>query len=72
MVKSQIVPIVIYNLFLGFFLDGIDMWGHIGGLIGGLIMSYIVGTIDNKKYNLSNILLGILYLGFLIYMVFFR
>jgi len=72
MVKSQIIPIVIYNLFLGLFLDGIDMFGHVGGLIGGLIVSYIVGTIDNKKYNLSNILLGLLYFGFLIYLVFFR
>ena len=72
MVKSQIIPIVIYNLFLGLFLDGIDMWGHIGGLLGGLVASYVVGTIDNKKYNFSNILLGLLYFGFLVYLVFFR
>jgi rhomboid protease GluP len=72
MVKSQIIPIVIYNLCLGLFLDGIDMWGHIGGLLGGLVVSYIFGTIDNKKYNLTNIFVGLIYFGFLIYMVFFR
>lgn len=71
-VRSQIVPIVIYNLFLGFVISGIDMWAHIGGLIGGLIASYMVGTIEDKKYNLTNILLGIIYFGFLIYLVFFR
>ena len=53
MIRSQIVPIVIYNLLMGFFISGIDMWGHIGGLIGGLIASYILGTIENKKYNFS-------------------
>ena len=72
MVRSQIIPIVIYNLLIGFFISGIDMWGHIGGLIGGLVISYIVGTIDNKEYNFSNILLGLLYFGFLIYLVFLR
>ena len=72
MIRSQIVPIVIYNLLMGFFISGIDMWGHIGGLIGGLIASYTLGTIENKKYNISNILLFIIYIGFLIYLVFFR
>lgn len=72
MIKSQILPIVIYNLLMGFFISGIDMWGHIGGLIGGLIASYTLGTIENKKYNFSNILLFIIYIGFLIYLAFFR
>jgi len=71
-IKSQILPIVIFNLFMGFFMTGIDMWGHIGGLIGGIITSYVVGTIENKKYNISNILLLLIYLGFLIYLGIFR
>ena len=71
-IRSQILPIVIYNLLLGFFIPGIDMWGHVGGLIGGLIASYMLGTIENKKYNLSNILLFIMYFGFLIYLGIFR
>ena len=71
-VKSQIIPIVIYNLLLGFFINGIDMWGHIGGLIGGFIVSYIVGTIEDKKYNFTNILLGLIYFCFLLYLVFLR
>ena len=71
-IKSQILPIVIYNLLLGFFISGIDMWGHIGGLIGGLISAYVFGTIENKKYNFSNILLLVIYLGFLVYLGLFR
>ena len=72
MIRSQILPIVIYNLLMGFFISGIDMWGHVGGLIGGIITSYVLGTIENKKYNVSNILLLLMYFGFLIYLVFLR
>ena len=72
MVRSQIVPIVIYNLLMGFFIPNIDMWGHIGGLIGGLITANMLGTIENKKYNTSNICLFIIYLIFLIYLGLFR
>ena len=57
---------------LGFFINGIDIWGYIGGLIGGLIVSYMLGTIENKKYNFTNILLGLIYFGFLVYLVFFN
>ena len=71
-IQSQILPIVIYNLFLGFFIDGIDMWSHIGGFIGGIIISNMLGTIENKKYDISNILLFIIYFGFLIYLGIFR
>ena len=71
-VKSQIVPIVFYNLLMGFFLPGIDISGHIGGLIGGIIVSKLLGTIENKKYDFSNIALFVIYFGFLIYLVFIR
>lgn len=71
-IKSQIVPIVIYNLIMGFLIPGIDMWGHIGGLIGGVITANMLGTIENKKYNLNNILIFLIYFGFLIYLGIFR
>ena len=71
-IKSQIVPIVIYNLLMGFFIPGIDMWGHIGGLIGGVIVANMLGTIENKKYNFNNVLIFTIYFGFLIYLALFR
>ena len=71
-IRSQILPIVIYNLLLGFFISGIDMWGHVGGLLGGVFTSYMLGTIENKKYSFSNILLFVIYFGFLIYLGIFR
>lgn len=67
-IKSQIVPIVIYNLLIGLFISGIDMWGHVGGLIGGVVTANMLGTIENKKYSAANIGLFIIYFGFLIYL----
>ena len=72
MIRSQIVPIVIYNLFMGLFIPGIDMWGHVGGLIGGILTANMVGTIKNKKYNISNIVLLVVYMAFLIYLGIYR
>jgi len=72
MIRSQIVPIVIYNLFIGFFIPGIDMGGHIGGLIGGLLSAKMLGTIENKKYSANDICLFLIYFGFLIYLAIFR
>jgi len=71
-IKSQIIPIVAYNLLMGFFIPGIDMWGHIGGLIGGILTANMLGTIENKKYSFSNILVVIIYYIFLIYLGVFR
>ena len=71
-IRSQIVPIVLYNLLIGFFIPGIDMWGHVGGLIGGVITANMLGTIENKKYSFNNIMIFLIYFGFLIYLGLFR
>ena len=71
MIRSQIVPVVLYNLVMGFFIPGIDMWGHIGGLVGGFIIANMIGTIENKKYGINNIIICVLYYAFLIYLAFF-
>ena len=72
MVKSEILPVILINLLISFMLPGIDVWGHVGGLIGGLIGAYMLGTIENKKYQMSNICLFIIYFIFLIYLALFR
>ena len=71
-IKSQIIPIVMYNLLIGFLIPGIDIYGHIGGLIGGLLTANMLGTIENKKYSFNNILLFVVYFAFLIYLGIFR
>ena len=72
-VKTQIIPLVLLNLYLGFILTGVDNFAHIGGLIGGVFSTMALG-IDNKstKSEMINgwIILGIycifiVYLGFI-------
>ncbi|MEM5773656.1 MAG: rhomboid family intramembrane serine protease, partial [Anaerolineaceae bacterium] len=40
---SNIVMIVIFNLVLGAAQPGIDNWGHLGGLLGGLLFAWFSG-----------------------------
>lgn len=71
-IRSQIVPIIVFNLALGFILTGIDNFAHIGGLIGGILATMAVGVPDKSKKgdNINGcILLGI-YLVFIIYLAF--
>ena len=39
------------NLVLGQMIDGIDNWGHIGGLISGALVGFIYSYINEKKLN---------------------
>lgn len=70
-IKSQVIPLIILNLMIGFMGSGIDNYAHIGGLVGGILSSIAVGV----KYKSSNfekvngwIVLGI-FIGFLGYMI---
>ena len=47
-IKTQIVPLIALNLFLGFIIPGIDNFAHIGGLIGGAIITMALGVKDNR------------------------
>lgn len=73
-VKSQIIPLIVLNLILGFTLSGIDNWAHIGGLVSGVLATMAVGVkYKSTKFEMINgIILYLIYIGFLIYMVFVR
>lgn len=67
---NQILPIVIINLFLGFMIPGIDNFAHIGGLIGGYLISRAVG-INSKDKNvdkINGIILTVIYISFLVFL----
>lgn len=40
--EYQLIPFVIFNLYIGFMIPQIDNWAHIGGLIGGIVLGYIL------------------------------
>jgi rhomboid protease GluP len=46
---KQVVPIIIINLAIGFMVTGIDNFAHIGGLIGGIMVSMALGVKDKSS-----------------------
>lgn len=70
--KSQIIPIIIINLVLGFSIAGIDQFAHLGGLAGGLIMSMAMGLKykTTKTEQVNGIVIAVLSMLFLIYVAF--
>ena len=73
---NQIVPVVILNLIIGFTTPGIGNAAHIGGLIGGYLISMGVGIgIDNreqKSSRVNGIVISVILTIFMIYIGFMR
>jgi rhomboid protease GluP len=45
---SSLMQIIMINLFIGLSIRNIDNFGHVGGLIGGIFIGYILYRISNK------------------------
>ncbi len=71
--KSQIIPLILINLIFGFMVSGINNAAHIGGLIGGILITMSLGIKykSKKSEQINGIVLLSIFLGFLIYMGFF-
>jgi len=71
-IRSQIVPVIIINLIIGFSMSGIDNAAHIGGLIGGLLaaMAFGVPEKSNKIEKVNGSIVLAIFICFLIYMGF--
>ncbi len=71
---NQVIPVVLLNILIGFSTPGIGNAAHIGGLIGGYIISMAFGIDeqdqDNKK--VSGIILTIILTIFMIYIGFIK
>lgn len=72
-IRSQIIPLVLLNLGLGFMLPRIDNAAHIGGLVGGILFSAFLG-VKYKSTQLEKVngfILTTLFTVFLVYLAFF-
>ncbi len=72
-IRSQIIPLVLLNLGLGFMLPRIDNAAHIGGLVGGILLSAFLG-VKYKSTQLEKVngfILTTLFTVFLVYLAFF-
>lgn len=69
--KTQIIPLIVVNLAIGFVAGGINNFAHIGGLIGGILISKAIGV--KYKSKLSDIINGIImltiFVAFLLFMI---
>ncbi len=69
-IKSQVIPLILINLLIGFMIVDINNVAHIGGLIGGVLISMALGvkyksTIFEK---INGWIMSIIFLLFLIYL----
>ena len=73
-IRSQIIPLVLINLLIGALVEGIDNWAHIGGLIGGILMTMAVGIkYKSTKFEMVNgLIMSLIFIGFLLYVIFVR
>ena len=69
-VKSQIVPLILVNLGFGFLAQGIDNAAHIGGLVGGAIITMALGVKDKTSTfeKVNGWVIAMIFLGFLLFM----
>lgn len=70
-IKSQIIPLIAVNLLIGFMASGINNIAHIGGLIGGILVSMAVGVkYKSQKSDIINgIIMTSIFVIFLIFMI---
>lgn len=70
--KSQIIPIILLNLGIGFIVSGIDNAAHIGGLVAGIFTAMAVGVKYKSNWFdcVNGIIVTLIYLGFLVFMGF--
>ena len=71
---GQIIPVIIINLVIGFISPGISNAAHIGGLIGGICVSFMLGINDKseKANRITGTILTVVLTAFMIYLAFFR
>ena len=68
--QSQIIPIIILNLFLGFITPGIDNACHIGGLIGGIFLAMACGINKERKMEkINGVILTVIFSIFILFLI---
>lgn len=67
-ILERIIPVVIINLAIGFTINGVDNFAHIGGLIGGFLISKALGinSKDKKSDKINGLILTAIYIIFLV------
>ena len=70
--KSQIIPLILVNLVYGSIVSEIDNFSHIGGLIGGFLITMALGVKykSNTSEKVNGIIITTIFSIFMLYMAF--
>jgi rhomboid protease GluP len=73
-IRTQILPVIILNLLIGFTTSSISSSAHIGGLIGGILISMALGVPKKSTTSerINGTIVTIILVGFLVYMSIFK
>ena len=72
-IRSQIIPIILLNLLIGFTSGGeIDNFAHIGGLIGGALITMAVGVKykSSKAEMINGWIVSLILMAFMFFVAF--
>jgi len=71
-VKTQLLPLIILNLALGFILSGVDNFAHIGGLIAGIMITMALGIKDKSSSfeKVNGWIIVLIFMAFISYFAF--
>ena len=71
--KSQIIPLILANLLFGLLASNIDNVAHIGGLIGGCLITMALGVKykSNNREKINGSIVTLIFVCFMIYMALF-
>lgn len=70
--KTQIIPVLILNIFLSFLVSNISLGAHLGGLVGGLFAATAVGIErkTEKSESINGLIVLIIFIAFLSFLIF--
>ena len=70
-IKTQIIPLLLLNLAIGFIIPNIDVSAHIGGLVGGILGTMALGIEkkSTKQEKINGLICLIILLIFLLYLI---
>ena len=71
--KSQIILLILANLLFGLLASNIDNFAHIGGLIGGCLITMALGVKykSNNREKINGSIVTLIFVCFMIYMALF-
>lgn len=71
LLRSPLIPSVLANLAIGFMIPGIDVSAHIGGLVGGFLVTMAIGIGDKgrKQDRINGFIVSIILVIALIYLI---